>query len=57
MAAPALRLELNLLGRALDKLDDLPDDLALAQPPDLQGLRGSQRTGQEAMDKGLAGSA
>jgi hypothetical protein len=26
-------------------------------PPDLQGLRRSQQTGQEAMDKGLAGSA
>ena len=52
MAAPALRLELNLLGRVPDKFDDFPEHLALAQRPDLRGLRGSQRTGQEAMDKG-----
>lgn len=55
MAAPALRLELNLLDRALDKFDVFPEDLALAQPPDLRGLRGSQRTGQKAMDKGAQG--
>jgi hypothetical protein len=30
MAAPALRLELNLLGRAPDKFDDFPEHLALA---------------------------
>jgi hypothetical protein len=56
MATPALRLELNLLDRALDKLDDFPKDFASAQPPGLQGSGGFQRIGQEAMDKGFAGS-
>ena len=34
----ALLKELELLDRTLDRLDLLPDDLALAQTSDLQGL-------------------
>jgi uncharacterized membrane protein len=34
----ALLKELELLDRALDRLDLLPDDLALARTSDLQGL-------------------
>ncbi len=51
---PALHCELTLLDRALEKLHEFPEDLALARQPDLQGLGGSQRIGQEAMDQGLA---
>jgi hypothetical protein len=36
----ALLLELNLLDRTLEKLDMLPEDLALAGEVDLQGLGG-----------------
>jgi uncharacterized membrane protein len=54
---PALRCELNLLDRTLEKLHELPEDLALARQPDLQGLGGSSpRISREAMDQGLAGS-
>jgi hypothetical protein len=35
--------ELDLLDRTLVKLHMFPEDLALAQQPDLQGLGGSQR--------------
>jgi uncharacterized membrane protein len=38
---PALQLELDLLRRALAKLHDFPEDLALACQPDLQGLGGA----------------
>ena len=38
---PALRQELNLLDRMLEKLYLLPEDLALARIPDTQGLGGS----------------
>ena len=38
---PALQLELDLLQRALAKLHDYPEDLALASQPDLQGLGGA----------------
>jgi len=37
----ALREELDLLDRMLEKLDLLPEDLALARVPDSQGLGGS----------------
>jgi uncharacterized membrane protein len=37
----ALRLELDLLDRMLEKLYVLPEDLALARIPDSQGLGGS----------------
>jgi uncharacterized membrane protein len=50
----ALGYELNLLDRALVKLYEFPEDLALARQPDLQGLGGSQRIGQEAADLGAA---
>jgi uncharacterized membrane protein len=40
---PALREELELLDQALVRLDLLPQDLALARLPDLQGLGGSLR--------------
>jgi uncharacterized membrane protein len=40
---PALRDELVLLDLALEKLYALPQDLALARIPDLQGLGGSSR--------------
>jgi uncharacterized membrane protein len=40
---PALRKELDLLDRTLARLNLLPDDLALAQTPDLQGLGASRR--------------
>jgi uncharacterized membrane protein len=39
----ALRQELDLLDRMLDKLYILPEDLALARIPDSQGLGGSTR--------------
>jgi len=52
---PALRCELNLLDRALEKLHEFPEDLALARQPDLQGLGGSQPTSLEAMDEELIG--
>ena len=38
---PALRLELDLLDRAIETLYALPDDLAVASIPDTQGLGGS----------------
>lgn len=38
---PALRRELDLLDRTLEKLHVLPEDLTLARIPDLQGLGGS----------------
>ncbi|HVJ42478.1 MAG TPA: DUF2254 domain-containing protein [Dongiaceae bacterium] len=37
----ALRIQLILLDRMLEKLDLLPEDLALARIPDLQGLGGT----------------
>jgi uncharacterized membrane protein len=40
---PALRDELELLDRALEKLYPLPQDLARARVADLQGLGGSSR--------------
>ena len=40
----ALRQELDLLDRTLDKLYVLPEDLALARIPDTQGLGGSTET-------------
>ena len=40
---PALREELELLDLTLERLDMLPEDLALARVPDLQGLGGSPR--------------
>jgi uncharacterized membrane protein len=39
----ALRKELELLDRTIEKLYVLPDDLKLARIPDLQGLGGSSR--------------
>jgi len=38
---PALRCELDLLDRALEKLHEFPEDLALARQPDSQGLGGN----------------
>jgi uncharacterized membrane protein len=38
---PALRHELDLLDRTLEKLHDLPEDLALARQADFQGLGGA----------------
>jgi uncharacterized membrane protein len=38
---PALRQQLNLLDRVLEKFYALPEDLALARVPDTQGLGGS----------------
>lgn len=40
---PALRKELDLLDQAMARLNMLPDDLALARTPDLQGLGASLR--------------
>jgi uncharacterized membrane protein len=40
---PALRTELHLLDQTLARLNFLPDDLALARTPDLQGLGASLR--------------
>ena len=40
---PALRKELYLLDQTLARLNSLPDDLALARTPDLQGLGASLR--------------
>ncbi len=40
---PALREELELLDLTLERLNLLPEDLALARVPDLQGLGGSPR--------------
>ena len=51
----ALRCELDLLDRTLEKLHEFPEDLALARQPDLQGLGGSQWVGQEAMAQVHAG--
>jgi uncharacterized membrane protein len=47
----ALRCELDLLDRTLERLHEFPEDLALARQPDLQGLGGSQRSSQHAMDQ------
>ena len=41
---PALRRELDLLDRTVEKLYAFPEDLALARQPDLQGLGGSSGT-------------
>jgi len=38
---PALRDELHLLDRTLERLHALPEDLTLARQPDLQGLGGA----------------
>ena len=40
---PALRDELDVLDRMLERLHHLPEDLALAREPDLQGLGGALR--------------
>jgi uncharacterized membrane protein len=40
---PALLKELSLLDRALEALNLMPDDLALARTPDLQGLGAPMR--------------
>jgi uncharacterized membrane protein len=40
---PALREELDLLDRSLERLNPLAEDLALARTPDLQGLGASLR--------------
>jgi uncharacterized membrane protein len=40
---PALRNELNMLDKMLERLHLLPEDLVLAREPDLQGLGGAQR--------------
>jgi uncharacterized membrane protein len=42
---PALRLELDLLDRTIEKLYPLPEDLALARIADTQGLGGSSGAG------------
>jgi uncharacterized membrane protein len=42
---PALRRELDLLNRTLERLYLFPDDLALARVPDSQGLGGSSISG------------
>jgi uncharacterized membrane protein len=47
----ALRCELDLLDRTLERLHEFPEDLALARQPDLQGLGGSQRSSQHATDQ------
>ena len=39
---PALQRELDLLEGTLERLHQLPQDLALARQPDLQGLGGAQ---------------
>jgi uncharacterized membrane protein len=39
----ALRDELDVLDRMLESLHPLPEDLALAREPDLQGLGGAKR--------------
>lgn len=44
MRHAALRQEFELLDRMLEKLYDLPEDLALARIPDSQGLGGSSDT-------------
>lgn len=38
---PALRCELDLLDRTLDRIHEFPEDLAVARQPDLQGLGGA----------------
>jgi uncharacterized membrane protein len=38
---PALQCELDLLDRALGRIHEFPEDLALAREPDLQGLGGT----------------
>ena len=37
----ALRVELDLLDRTIEKLYTLPEDLVVARTPDTQGLGGS----------------
>jgi uncharacterized membrane protein len=41
---PAAREELDLLDRTLERLNPLPEDLALARTPDLQGLGAALRS-------------
>jgi hypothetical protein len=43
---PALRLELDLLDRTIEKLYIFPEDIALARISDTQGLGGSSGTTQ-----------
>ena len=38
---PALRQQLDLLDRTIERLYALPEDLALARIPDIQGLGGA----------------
>ena len=45
---PALRGELELLDRALERLYPFTEDLALARQPDLQGLGGAGGKGHQA---------
>ena len=45
---PALRRELELLNRALERLYPFAEDLALASQPDLQGSGGAGGRGREA---------
>ena len=40
---PALQRELELLNRAVERLYELPDEVAFARQPDLQGLGGTGR--------------
>jgi uncharacterized membrane protein len=53
----ALRCELSLLDRTLEKIHEFPEDLALARQSDLQGLGGSSpRVSQKVRNQDLAGS-
>lgn len=45
---PALRRELDLLDRTMQRLYQLPEDLALARDADLQGLGGAVQAGRQA---------
>ena len=51
---PALRLELDLLDRAVEKLYIFPEDVALARISDTQGLGGSSGTDPRQMDRASA---
>jgi uncharacterized membrane protein len=54
---PALLCESSLLDRALEKLHEFPEDLALARQPDLQGLGGSSgRSPEMEAEVGYRGS-
>jgi uncharacterized membrane protein len=44
---PALRRELDLLDRTLERVLECPEDLALARQPDLQGLGGASAASTE----------